>query len=49
MVNAGVPGFSSYQALRYLEIEGFDLDPDVVVFVSGINDASPATAGGLIC
>ena len=46
VINAGVPGFSSYQALRYLEIEGFDLDPDVVVFVSGVNDASPATAGG---
>ena len=46
VLNAGVPGFSSYQALRYLEIEGFDLDPDAIVFATGVNDSSPATAGG---
>jgi lysophospholipase L1-like esterase len=45
VVNAGVPGFTSYQALRYLELEGFALEPDVVVFSSAVNDASPATAG----
>jgi lysophospholipase L1-like esterase len=45
VLNAGVPGFSSYQALRYLEIEGFNLDPDAIVFASGVNDSSPATAG----
>lgn len=46
VINAGVPGFSSYQALRYLETEGFGLEPDAVVFTSAVNDASPATAGG---
>jgi len=46
VLNAGVPGFTSYQALRYLEIEGFDLVPDAVLFGTGVNDASPARAGG---
>jgi lysophospholipase L1-like esterase len=46
VLNAGVPGFSSYQALRYLEIEGFDLEPDAVLFSTSVNDASPARAGG---
>ena len=46
VLNAGVPGFTSYQALRYLEIEGFDLQPDAVLFGTGVNDASPARAGG---
>lgn len=46
VLNAGVPGFTSYQALRYLELEGFDLDPDAVAFTTAVNDASPATAGG---
>jgi lysophospholipase L1-like esterase len=45
VLNAGVPGFTSYQALRFLETEGFSLGPDAVVFATGINDASPATAG----
>ncbi len=45
VLNAGVPGFTSFQALRLLEIEGFALEPDAVVFASGVNDASPATAG----
>lgn len=45
VLNAGVPGFTSYQALRYLEIEGFDLEPDAVIFGTGVNDASPAHAG----
>jgi lysophospholipase L1-like esterase len=45
VLNAGVPGFTSYQALRYLEIEGFDLQPDAVLFGTGVNDASPARAG----
>jgi lysophospholipase L1-like esterase len=45
VVNAGVPGFSSWQVIRYLEIEGWGLEPDVVVIASGINDAHPANAG----
>ena len=46
VLNAGVPGFTSFQALRYLEIEGFGLEPDAILFATGVNDASPATAGG---
>lgn len=46
VLNAGVPGFTSYQALRYLELEGFDLEPDAIAFTTAVNDASPATAGG---
>lgn len=46
VVNAGVPGFTSYQALRWLETEGFAMSPDVVVFATGVNDATPARAGG---
>jgi lysophospholipase L1-like esterase len=45
VLNAGVPGFTSYQALRYLETEGFDLQPDAVLFGTGVNDAGPARAG----
>ena len=47
VVNAGVPGFTSYQALRWLETEGFALSPDIVVFASAVNDAAPARAGGM--
>lgn len=46
VLNAGVPGFTSFQALRLLEIEGFALSPDAIIFASGFNDAKLATAGG---
>jgi lysophospholipase L1-like esterase len=46
VLNAGVPGFTSFQALGLLEIEGFALSPDAVIFASGFNDATSATAGG---
>jgi lysophospholipase L1-like esterase len=45
VLNAGVPGYSSYQGRRYLETEGFDLDPDVVVFALGFNDSFQARPG----
>ena len=45
VINAGVPGFTFYQMTRYLEIEGYGLEPDAVVLATGFNDASPATAG----
>lgn len=45
VLNGGVPGYTSFQALGFLETRGFDLDPDAVVFATGINDASVATAG----
>ncbi len=45
VVNAGVPGFSSYQAIRFLDVEGWSFEPDVVVIATGINDAHPANTG----
>jgi len=45
VLNAGVPGFTSFQSLGLFEMEGAALSPDAVIFASGYNDASPATAG----
>jgi lysophospholipase L1-like esterase len=45
VLNAGVPGFSSYQARRFLEVDGWDFAPDVVVFSLGYNDTSAAVGG----
>ena len=41
-INAGVPGYSSFQTRRYLEIEGLDLEPDFVLIATGFNDTSEA-------
>src|SRR5262249_44290892 len=38
-VNAGVPGYTPYQGMRYLEERGLALDPDLVVATFGFNDA----------
>jgi lysophospholipase L1-like esterase len=46
VVNAGVPGYTSYQARRYLEVEGFRLAPDAVVIAVGFNDAATARPTG---
>ncbi len=40
VVNAGVPGWSSVQGLWYLEQEGLDLAPDIVIVTFGHNDFS---------
>ncbi|GJM26979.1 MAG: hypothetical protein DHS20C16_33940 [Phycisphaerae bacterium] len=45
VLNAGVPGYSSYQARKYLEHAGFGLSPDAVVFIAGFNDTAPARPG----
>lgn len=42
VVNAGVPGYSSYQSLIYLDQIVDQLQPDVVVIESGINDGLPS-------
>lgn len=41
-VNAGVPGYSSHQGLRYLEMLLPGLEPDIVVAEFGINDGTSA-------
>jgi lysophospholipase L1-like esterase len=38
VVNAGVPGWSWVQGLRFLEAEGMRLEPDLVVAAHGVND-----------
>jgi len=39
VVNAGVPGYTSYQGRKYLETAGLDLDPDLVIITFGFNDS----------
>ena len=39
VINAGVPGYSSFQGRRYLEERGLDLEPDLVIACFGFNDA----------
>ncbi len=38
VINAGVPGYSSFQGRRYLEERGLDLEPDLVIACFGFND-----------
>jgi lysophospholipase L1-like esterase len=39
VINAGVPGYSSYQGRRFLKTAGLDLQPDLVIVSFGFNDA----------
>lgn len=41
-INAGVPGYTSYQVLTYLEQELLKLQPDLVTVYVGFNDNIPA-------
>jgi lysophospholipase L1-like esterase len=38
VINAGVPGWSYLQGLRFLEVQGMALDPDLIVIGHGTND-----------
>jgi lysophospholipase L1-like esterase len=40
VINAGVPGYSTYQALRLFEDRCRDLEQDVIVLGFGVNDVS---------
>jgi lysophospholipase L1-like esterase len=42
VVNAGLSGWTSLESLVSLEIRDLDLEPDLVVHFSGVNDAQPA-------
>ena len=42
-LNAGVSAWSSFQSLKYLELRGLDLDPDIVLFYHELNDYLPST------
>ncbi len=39
VINAGVPGYSAFQGMRYLRERGLSLDPDLVLATFGFNDA----------
>lgn len=41
VLNAGVPGTTSYQGVRLLSARGAQLRPDLVLVAYGFNDASP--------
>jgi len=38
VINAGVPGYSTFQELRYFELVGADLEPDAVLLQFTLND-----------
>lgn len=42
VINAGVPAYSSFQSLKYLELRGLDLEPDLVLFYHEGNDYLPS-------
>jgi lysophospholipase L1-like esterase len=42
LMNAGVPGYTSYQGLRYLEGKGLALGPTIAIIGFGFNDATAA-------
>lgn len=39
VINAGVPGYTSFQGLRYLDERGLALAPDLVIACFGFNDS----------
>jgi hypothetical protein len=41
--NAGVSAWSSFQSLKYLELRGLKLQPDLVLFYHELNDYLPST------
>ena len=41
-INGGVSAYSSFQSLKYLELRGLELRPDVVLFYHEVNDYLPS-------
>jgi lysophospholipase L1-like esterase len=38
VINAGIPGYTTYQELEFLKIYGLDMDPDIVILGFVFND-----------
>lgn len=38
VINAGIPGYTTYQEIEFLNVYGYDMDPDVVVLGFVFND-----------
>ncbi len=47
VINAGVPAYTLFQGVTYLEHRGLTLEPDAVLVYFGYNDFIPATRRGL--
>lgn len=43
VLNAGVPAWSSFQSLKYLQLRGLDLEPDALLFYHEANDYLPSS------
>jgi lysophospholipase L1-like esterase len=43
VINGGVPAYSSFQSLKYLELRGLELRPDLVLFYHEVNDYLPSS------
>jgi lysophospholipase L1-like esterase len=43
VINAGTSAWSSFQSLKYLELHGLDLQPDLVLFYHEANDFLPSS------
>lgn len=43
VINAGVGAYSSFQSLKYLEVRGLRLKPDLILFYHEVNDYLPPT------
>ena len=46
VINAGVSAYSSFQSLKYLELRGLKLKPDLILFYHELNDYLPSTVRG---
>jgi len=46
VVNAGVSAYSSFQSLKYLELRGLKLNPDLILFYHELNDYLPSAVRG---
>ena len=41
VINAGVPGWTTWESLINLELRVLDLDPDLIIVYHGVNDVAP--------